>query len=373
MLSWAAALSVMLALTITGTAIVVLDPISRRIGLLDHPRGRKDHGVSVPVTGGIAIALGVLIASLFLFDPRRELIALGIASLIVLGMGAWDDVKDLPWWTRIVAQIGAALVLVYVGHVRVEQLGPVFGFAFGSFSLGAFSVPFTVLATVGLINAMNMADGIDGLAGTLSLCALAMLGAASIYAGNYVLAEFLMIVAGSLAGFLLFNMRLPWQPRGRVFLGDAGSGFLGLVIVWTTFRLTQNVVHPVSPVLAPFLIAPPVIDCLVLITRRLMHGRSPFEADRSHLHHLMLDAGVSVTGVVVSLAAFSLALGLAAALLMRAHFPHLLLLGIYGGLTLGYFALTANRDRAVQAFRSLRPDAQAQAKTVAKSPLEMVD
>lgn len=372
MLSWDAALSVLLALAITGVAIVALDPIARRIGLLDHPQGRKDHGAAVPVIGGLAIALGVLIASLFLFDPKRELIALGMSSVIILGMGLWDDVKDTPWWVRIIAQIAAALVLIYYGHVRVEQLGPVFGFAFGSFSLGSFSAPFTVLATVGLINALNMADGIDGLAGTLSLCALAMLGAASVYAGNYVLAEFLMIVAGSLVAFLAFNMRFPWRRRGQVFLGDSGSGFLGLVIVWTTFRLTQNIVHPVSPVLAPFLIAPPVIDCLVLITRRLMHGRSPFEADRSHLHHLMLDAGISVTGVVLSLAGFSLALGLTAALLMRAHFPHLILLGIYGILTLGYFALTTNRARAVQAFRSLRP-APRNAPEAAKSPLEMVD
>lgn len=331
--------------------MAIATPIARRIGLLDHPGGRKDHARPTPVIGGLGVAGGALIAASVVFDPSPQLTALAIAAVLVVAVGVWDDAKDLPWQLRILTHVTAALVLVYVGNVRVEQIGPVFGL--GISSLGSFSIPFTVLATVGLINALNMADGIDGLTGSLVLCALGMLTCASLYAGNASLAALLIIVAAAVAAFLLLNMRFPWQPRGRVFLGDSGSGFLGLVIAWAAFSLTQNAAHPVSPVLAPFLIAPPVIDCLVLMARRISHGHSPFEADRSHLHHLMLDAGFSVTAIVIRLSLFSLALGLMAAVALLVNIPHPILLGVYAAMTIGYFLMTANRTRAVGVFRRL--------------------
>jgi len=128
-------------------------------------------------------------------------------------------------------------------------------------------VPFTVFATVGLINAMNMIDGSDGLAGSLGFAALVMLCAAALYAGNLALANRALAVAGAVAGFLFWNLRFPWRTRARTFMGDAGSGFLGLVVAWVAFRLTQNPGHPVTPILAVWLLPIPVMDCLVLIVR----------------------------------------------------------------------------------------------------------
>lgn len=115
--------------------------------------------------------------------------------------------------------------MVYGGGVRIERIGLVFGI--GSTGLGALSVPFTVFATVGIINALNMIDGVDGLAGAISLAGLSMLAAAASYSGNLELAERLVIFIGAVLGFLLMNMRFPWQPRARVFMGNAGSAFLG--------------------------------------------------------------------------------------------------------------------------------------------------
>jgi UDP-GlcNAc:undecaprenyl-phosphate GlcNAc-1-phosphate transferase len=221
-------------------------------------------------------------------------------------------------------------------------------------SLGWLSVPFTVFATIGLINAMNMIDGADGLAGSLGLAALAMLAAAALYAGNAGLASRLSVLCGALAAFLAWNVRLPWRPRAKVFLGNAGSALLGLVIAWVAFRLTQNPGHPVNPVLALWLLPIPVMDCLVLIVRRLQQGRSPFSAGRDHIHHVMQDAGFGPTRAAMVLTAVSLACGLLVAQAMRLDVPHPVLLAAYLLLCVGWYLLTRKRERAVALFRRLR-------------------
>ena len=116
------------------------------------------------------------------------------------------------------------------------------------------SVPFTGCANVGLIDAINMVDGADGLAGSLVLTALVMLVAACLYSGNEIMAQRVMIMVGAVSAFLWFNLRFPWRPHAKIFMGNAGSAFLGFVIAWVSFRLTQNPGHPVSPVLALWLI-----------------------------------------------------------------------------------------------------------------------
>jgi UDP-GlcNAc:undecaprenyl-phosphate GlcNAc-1-phosphate transferase len=223
-----------------------------------------------------------------------------------------------------------------------------------SLNLGLWSIPFTVFATVGLINAMNMIDGADGLAGSLALAALGMLAAAALYAGNGVLAERVLVVCGALTAFLVWNLRFPGHPRARAFMGDAGSGFLGLVIAWVAFRLTQNAGHPVNSVLALWLLPIPVMDCLVLIVRRLQERRSPFAAGRDHIHHLMADAGFRPMQIVAWLVGFSLLTGLLAGQAMRMDIPNPMLLSAYLLLCLGWYLLTRRRERAVGFFRRLR-------------------
>lgn len=331
--------------------IYLLDPVARRIGLLDHPGGRKDHAAPTPVTGGIAIAIGTIIPALLLTHMTPQLQGLGVAALILLVTGVIDDLKDIRWQIRILAQAAAGLAIALIGHVQVEQIGPIFGL--GPLALGGLSIPFTVLATVGLINALNMCDGLDGLAGSMALCALVMLIAASVYAGNRDLTYGLTLIAGAVAGFLAFNLRTPWRKRAGVFLGNSGSAYLGLVIAWASFRLTQNPVYPVTPVLAPFLIAPPVIDCLTLIGRRIAHRRSPFAADRTHVHHLMLEGGFTPTGVVLALSAASFTLGLGAALALLADVPIPLFLIAFVAVIAAWYALSAKHERAVRAFAAI--------------------
>ena len=329
-----------------------LEPAARRLDLMDYPKGRKDHERPTPVTGGLAMAIASVLAYWAAPNLTPSIQAFCIAAVLLVAVGLWDDKHDLRWYWRVLAQVVAALVVIFWGGVRVEQLGPLFGL--GQTSLGFLSVPFTVFATVGIINAMNMIDGADGLAGMLGLAALAMLCAASVYAGNLVLAERVAVLCGALAGFLVWNLRFPWRPRARVFMGNAGSGFLGLVIAWVSFRLTQNDGHPVNPVLALWLLPIPVMDTLVLIVRRLQEGRSPFAAGRDHIHHMMQDAGFGPTRAAFWLTVFSLACGLVVGQAMRLDVPNPLLLAAYIALCVGWYLLTRDRARAVAFFRRLR-------------------
>jgi UDP-GlcNAc:undecaprenyl-phosphate GlcNAc-1-phosphate transferase len=150
------------------------------------------------------------------------------------------------------------------------------------------------------------------------------------------LASDLVVMAGCVAGFLAFNLRTPWRPRATVFLGG-GAEILGLWIAWAAFRLTQTPGHPVTPVLAPFLIAPPVIDCLVLIVRRLRAGYSPFFADRNHMHHRLLDIGFTPGAVVATLVGLTLLIGLAASVARRSHVPEPLFPAIFLAAAGAYF------------------------------------
>ena len=340
--------SAVMAFLLTCILLWLLQPVARRLDLFDHPRGRKDHAQPTPITGGLAMAAASILAYWTATAVTPTLQAFIVAALLLVAVGLYDDLRDLRWYWRILAQAVAALIVIYWGGVRVEQLGPLFGL--GSMSLGFLSVPFTIFATVGIINAVNMIDGADGLAGLLGLAALAMLCAASIYAGNTVLAERVAVLCGALAGFLLWNLRFPWRPRARVFMGNAGSAFLGLVIAWVSFRLTQNASHPVSPVLALWLLPIPVMDCLVLIVRRLREGRSPFSAGRDHIHHFMQDAGFGPTRAAVVLAMFSLCCGLLAGQAMRWDVPHPVLLASFVLLCLGWLWLSSNRARTIAFF-----------------------
>ena len=342
------------AAAITWVVLKLLHPVAPRLNLLDYPKGRKDHAHPTPITGGLAmLAAFVAVGAMTIGSLASDTLAsFAVAALLVSGVGLLDDRYDLRWYWRVLAQVVAALIMIYGAGVRVEQIGPVFGL--DSLALGWLSVPFTVFATVGIINAINMIDGADGLAGLLVAAGLVMLAAAAVYAGNLGLSRHSLVVAGAVGAFLLYNMRFPWQRRAKAFMGNAGSAFLGLVVAWVVFRLTQNPGHPVNPVLALWLVPVPVMDCLVLTVRRTRQGRSPFSAGRDHIHHFMRDAGFGPTQAAIALTVFSLVCGLAAGNAMRADVPHPLILAVFLVLCVGWYWLSARRERAIGFFRAVR-------------------
>ena len=353
MFDWVDARSGLVAAALTFAALWLLQPVAHKLNMLDVPNGRKDHARPTPITGGLAMAVGVLVTLFATLGNNlgAPFVAFAIGSTLLIAVGLLDDKFDLRWYWRVLAQIIAALVMVYMGGVQVQYLGPVFGLS--DAALGALSVPFTVFATVGLINAINMIDGADGLAGLLVAAALAMLLAAAIYSGNGPVIDKLVILIGAVLAFLAYNLRFPWRCSARLFMGNAGSAFLGFVIAWMTFRLTQNPGHPVSPVLALWFVQIPVMDTLVLMLRRVRNKQSPFIADRNHIHHLMLEAGFGPTQAAMALAMFSLLCGLVAGQAMRIDIPQPLMLGAFFLLCLGWYWLTARRVRAIHLFRWL--------------------
>lgn len=330
----------------------LLQPLAHKLNLIDFPNSRKDHSDPTPITGGLAMAMGVLVTGFAMLDDLGlPSLGFAIGSTLLIVVGVLDDKFDLRWSWRILSQVIAALLMVYLGGVQVQYLGPVFGL--GEMSLGALSVPFTVFATVGLINAINMVDGADGLAGLLVTSALVMLMAAALYSGNAPVVQRLTILIGATLAFLGYNLRFPWRRKAHLFMGNAGSAFLGYVIAWMAFRLTQSPNHPVSPVLALWFVPIPVMDTLVLMLRRLRNRQSPFIADRNHIHHLMMEGGFGPTQAAMALALFSLVCGLAAGQAMRLDVPHPVLLGAFFALCIGWYGLTSRRDRAIAMFRRI--------------------
>ena len=341
----------LLAAVIAWGMLKLLHPLAPRLNLLDFPQGRKDHAHPTPIIGGLAMVVGcLLVLPLLPAHATSTMLAFLAASLLLVGVGLYDDRHDLRWYWRVLAQVVAALIMIYGAGVRVANLGGVFGMG----DLGWISVPFTVFATVGIINAINMVDGADGLAGSLVAACLVMLAAAAVYAGNPSLARISLVIAGAVCAFLLYNMRFPWQPRAKTFMGNAGSAWLGLLVAWVVFRLTQNSGHPVNPVLALWLIPIPVMDCLVLSVRRVREGRSPFSAGRDHIHHFMQDAGFGPTQAAVTLTLFSFGTGAVAGQLMRLDVPNMAILAGFIALCVGWYALSCNRAATLRFFGALR-------------------
>jgi UDP-GlcNAc:undecaprenyl-phosphate GlcNAc-1-phosphate transferase len=292
--------------------IVMLQPIARAIGLTDKPNERKQHHGNIPLVGGIAIFLGFSLAALvgpWVSDtagptPEKIWVFLG-ASLILVFAGAWDDLRGLSPLTRFIAQICAALLMVYEAGLVIVALGahsPVGDQLF----LHDWSVPFTVFATVGLINAINMSDGLDGLSGNLALVSFVGFGAANALWGSSADLALLNIMSAAIAGFLVFNQRMHWRSTAAVFLGDAGSMMLGFALAWVAIEVSQGPAHSLTPVATLWFLVVPVYDTMGVIVRRLLAGRSPFSADAQHIHHLLVRAGFSVTATIGILCGFAL-------------------------------------------------------------------
>ena len=288
-------LTFILPFFITATALLVLRRVAEHLDLLDRPCQRKQHEGLVPLVGGIAMFAGFAISALVLQPGWNSVALVGIAG-VVLVMGVLDDMHGLQTRKRFLVQILAAVAMVYVGNVQITHLGNLFGDGEVHFG-GFFALLFTVFSTVGVINAMNMVDGADGLAGSLALVSFAALSIVALSAGISSVGIYALVIVGALAAFLLFNIRIG-SRRARVFMGDAGSMMLGLLMAWLFIDLSQGETSSLSAVSAGWIFGLPLLDISAVMVRRLFEGRSPFEAGRDHLHHLLIDQGFSVNSAL---------------------------------------------------------------------------
>lgn len=290
----------------------LLRPVALRIRLVDTPNDRKANQGSVPLIGGLAMFCGFALAALTLDIGLTAYRGFFAAAAILVVVGVLDDMHELSSRARFGTQILAAALMAMWGGVVLHNLGALGG---GDvFSLGRWEIVFTIFATVGVINALNMSDGVDGLAGGLSLIALLGLTYVADGAGFDSERTLLSMLAVVVVGFLLFNLRLPGRRRALVFMGDAGSMFLGFAITWFFISLSQGDERAMAPVAALWLLMIPLFDTVWLILWRFSQGRSPTSSDIGHLHHVLQMTGMGAAASVWLMLAIA-ALGAAAGLL----------------------------------------------------------
>lgn len=345
------------ALVISGALSWGLVPVARRVGLVDKPCTRKRHSGNVPLVGGISIFLTTAFVFLFFFEFSSNVSLFILAAALMVLIGAADDKHDLSVRVRIVAQLAVAGIIVFGSGIYIATFGDLFGF--GSITLGAWGVPFTLLAIMAAMNAYNMVDGIDGLLGSLAAIAFVGIAALGYTHGQSFAVNAALVIGCAIIPFLILNLGgLPSQWSRKIFMGDAGSMFIGLTIVWLLAVLTDpnymsDTGTAVRPVAVLWLIAVPLMDMFAIIIRRLKLGRSPFKPDRDHLHHTLMRCGYhprQALAIICTLAASLLTFGL---MLEYNRVPEYLVAAIYLSTfivyCIGLSGLRHVADRRIQA------------------------
>jgi UDP-GlcNAc:undecaprenyl-phosphate GlcNAc-1-phosphate transferase len=284
-------------------AIKFFKPVAIEIGLVDKPCERKQHSGHIPLIGGISIFLAVLAASLLWLPNTLELRMYLIASAMMVFIGALDDKFDLRVRVRIVGQIIIASLMIYGVGGYITNLGNLFGF--GDVNLGPLGIIFTYIGIIVVINAYNMIDGIDGLIGSLSINTFISIAILFIMSGRTDYLSYPLILATATVPYLIFNLglfeKLLNKKVMKIFMGDAGSMFVGLSVIWLLTMGTQGEHASFRPVTALWICAIPLMDMLAIVVRRYKNGKSPFKPDRDHLHHILQRAGLSSKQTLVAI------------------------------------------------------------------------
>lgn len=258
------------------------------LGLLDEPDARKQHQGAVPLTGGIAVFCTILAGTFVLSIPPYTTGMLAIAC-VVFALGVVDDIRHTNAGMRLLIHYLAGLLLAGFGGIAIHSVGNLL--AFGDIALLALSVPLTALSVAGLCNAYNMIDGIDGLAASTAALPLLVLYLLAQQAGHP-MAGALLLMLVPLAVFLLFNLGPDNRLLPKMFLGDAGSVTLGFLVTASLVYFSQGDNALIAPVTALWLVTLPLMDMLATMLLRLRQGRNLMQADRSHLHHMLVDMGL---------------------------------------------------------------------------------
>jgi UDP-GlcNAc:undecaprenyl-phosphate GlcNAc-1-phosphate transferase len=272
----------LLAMVVTMMCLPVLGRVAAKWRIVDQPSERKVHTIPIPRVGGVAMAIGVLAAAIIVLPlekpDRYFLAAAGVLALF----GGLDDRFNLDYRIKIIGQLIAAAIVVAGGDIQIHALT-----LDDRVMLPAWvSVPLTLFFLIGITNAINLADGLDGLAGGttfLSLCALALLAFSG---GQFAAAALALTFAGAILGFLRYN-----TFPASVFMGDAGSQLLGFAVGVLSLRATQSGSSAVSTATPILLLALPILDTLSVMVQRMSEGHSLFSADKNHIHHKLLKFG----------------------------------------------------------------------------------
>ena len=294
-------LSLIFAVVVSFVNLFIFRKVAKRIGLVDKPNERKHHTGQIPLIGGISIFFSLMVTLLF-FSPLDENVELYIfCSTILIITGAIDDRYDISFKIRLVIQAAISLAMILIGDKSLHNLGYLMGSEVIQLPL-IVSYLVTIFAVIGAINAFNMVDGIDGLLGGLASVSFCALGVLFYYSGNDELAKYCLLIVVAILPYILLNLGIPLGQRFKVFMGDAGSIFIGFTVIWLLIEASQAESHnAIRPVTALWLIALPLMDMVCIMVRRIRKGQSPFKPDREHLHHICQRIGFSSRGSLLAI------------------------------------------------------------------------
>ena len=295
-------------------AYVMTPPVKRfaeKVGAIDVPRdNRRVHDHPIPRMGGLAIFIGFVLSLIFFVPMSTKVLGLLVGSVIIAVLGGVDDIVSLNPWVKLAGQIVAALVAIRCGLVFDVISNPNIFAEETYIEIGWLSIPLTMLWIVGCTNAVNLIDGLDGLAvGVSAISSMTML-IVSLFVSEPVVSIILAALTGACLGFMPYNLN-----PAKIFMGDVGSQLLGFVLstasIMGLFKL-----HAIITFFVPLLaLALPLADTIFAFFRRILHGQSPFKADKGHFHHRLLAMGLNQKQVVAVLYGISAVLGLLAVLM----------------------------------------------------------
>lgn len=339
----------LLTFLVTLVALKFLIPRAGKWGLLDHPGGHRRHSEATPNIGGIAMFVGSVVG-MALYGPTWSLtVPLVVSGGFMLAIGIWDDRNNTTYFFRFIGQLIAATIMIKAGGVILDDLGYLVSEQL--LPLNRWSVALTLFGTVGVINALNMSDGMDGLAGGLALVTLLSLIIVAGVNDNGQDAHTLMIIASAVITFLLFNARIFGSQKARTFMGDAGSMWLGLMLSWFLIDMSQGQTRAMAPVTALWIIAVPLIDAVGSLFRRAIRGISPFQADQSHYHHYLLALGCSVNQILMIAIGCALVFASVGLLAWYADIPERIMFFVFLGAFAIYLVAMELAERHITARR----------------------
>ena len=274
----------LLSAIVTIIVMPILINLACKFKLVDMPNSRKIHCDPIPRIGGIAMAFGAFLPIILWAPMNRFVIAVLLGSSVLVIFGLIDDLKNIGFKSKFIGQIIAALIIILYGGLKIQSLG---GLIPGDYILPDWvSIPLTLLAVVAVTNAINLSDGLDGLAGGITLLTFLFIG----YLAYLVKFQSFEVMALAMVGAIFGLLRYNTHPA-TVFMGDAGSQLLGFVAVTLTLAVTRRSPQ-ISPILSLLIIGLPIIDTISVMVQRMLEGRSPFKADKNHLHHKLMNLGL---------------------------------------------------------------------------------
>jgi len=326
---------------VTFFVIPQLIHIASKIEFLDYPDKRKVHSIPKPFVGGLAILMALSFSNL-LFIPLTNLKGLYAGIFMLAIMGLLDNLKGLNPYVKFLAEILASVYMIYFGNSILLSFGDLL--SFGPVNLGMLAIPVTIFCVVGIINAINMSDGIDGLAGGFSLIAFISFAILSYINQQQELMLLSISMIGATAGFLRYN----W--RSKVFMGDSGSSSLGFALVFLAIAVTQKENSLVTPIIPLLLLAVPIVDTVTVMIKRVLKGRSPFHADKTHFHHTLVRFGFDkkrAVKIILSLSALLSLLGIIGTVFRIAEYYLFSLFLVYAA----FYILSARYAKAILKMR----------------------